>query len=845
MTSKPIILNQKEKKTMMIVGIAFLFFLITILFRDELYFVAKGEHYLSLHTILEFFSITISFAIAIQGWMIFPHHLSRHRLWYSGTFLAIGMIDLLHTLSYKGMPGLIITGSSVQKATWFWITARLTQACMLFLIMFFPNKQIQSKRKNIVFVCSLLYVFIVSFIIIRYEQELPLLVIEGEGTTNLKNFLEYIVVLFYAFTIFMLFVSYKKQLKKSYLDLILALSFLFLSELVFTFYKNVYDLQNFLGHLYKVIGYMYFMKGIYIATIKEPYDAQQKAEEELRKREKQLKTITSSLGEGVIVLDKEKKAIFINQEAERLLGYRKEELLGETLHDKIHYCKADKSDFPSEECPVHKTIKFKKTYRVEEDFYIRKDGTMLPIAYVSTPMIDDNGEVTGSVVVFRDITERKKYDEKIKHQAYHDALTDLPNRRYLIEKLKSEFKKAEKHNRQVAILYLDLDNFKNINDSFGHVMGDLLLKSVAQRLTVIHPNSFIARLGGDEFAVLLSDDVPDIEEVACKTIQTLRQPFMLENKEVFVTTSVGISIYPKDSNNEMTLIQHADMAMYDAKKKGKNQFSLYTAELEQQRIRKSKIEQLLHIAIENQEISLYYQPIVDTASKRIIGLEALARWNHSEMGYIPPNEFISIAEENGLIVPLGKHILKTAIQHLKHLHEIGFSHLYVSVNLSLRQLQHHGFTAFISQLLQKTKLQPSYLELEITENIALSDEEHVINSIQALKNIGVRIAIDDFGSGYSSIGYLRTISVDTLKIDKSFIFDVTTNPNTAHLTSAIVTLAHSLNLQIVAEGVETKEHLRFLEQHHCDKAQGYLFSPPVPFEQFVSFLHNSSSPTLR
>ncbi|RAK19218.1 PAS domain S-box-containing protein/diguanylate cyclase (GGDEF)-like protein [Anoxybacillus vitaminiphilus] len=844
MISKSIVLNREEKKSMMITGIAFLIFLIAILFRNELYFVAKREHYLSLHTILEFLSMTVSFAIAIQGWMIFPHHLSRHRLWYSGTFLAIGMIDLFHTFSYKGMPGLIITGSSVQKATWFWITARLTQACMLFLIMFFPDKQVQSRQKKTVFIFSLLYVFVIFYIIIRYEQKLPLLVVEGKGTTDLKNLLEYIVILFYAFTIFMLLVSNKKQPKKSYLDLILAFVFLILSELLFTLYKNVYDLQIFLGHLYKGISYIYFMKGIYIATIKEPYDARQKAEEELRKREKHLKTITSSLGEGVIVLDRENKVTFMNQEAERLLGYREKELLGKTFHYKIHCGKTDKSDSLSEECPVYQTIKYKKTYRVDEDFYIRKDGTMLPIAYVSTPMIDDNGEVTGAVIVFRDITERKKYDKKIKYQAYHDALTDLPNRRYLIEKLKSELKKAEKHGGQVAILYLDLDNFKNINDSFGHAMGDLLLKSVAQRLTVIHPSCFIARLGGDEFAVLFSGDIPDLNELAYTTIQTLRQPFMLENKEVFVTTSVGISIYPKDSNNEMTLIQHADMAMYDAKKKGKNQFSLYTAELEQQRIRKSKIEQLLHIAVENQEISLYYQPIVDTVSKRIIGLEALARWSHSELGYIPPNEFISIAEENGLIVPLGKHILKTACQHLKHLHKMGFNHLYVSVNLSLRQLRHHGFTAFISRLLQETALEPNCLELEITENIALSDEEHVVNSIRALKNLGIRIAIDDFGSGYSSIGYLRTISVDTLKIDKSFLFDVTTNSNTAQLTAAIVTLAHSLSLKIVAEGVETKEHLRFLEQHHCDMAQGYLFSPPVPFEQFISLLYNNPSPTL-
>jgi diguanylate cyclase (GGDEF)-like protein/PAS domain S-box-containing protein len=839
MASSPRMLNQQEKKAIMIAGIAVLFFLVTILFRDELYFVAQAKQYLSIHTILEFLSITVSLSIAIQGWMIFPQHLSRYRLWYSGIFLIIGIIDLLHTLSYKGMPGLIVTESSTQKATWFWVAARLTQGCMLFLIMFFPDKQVQSRQKKTVFIFSLLYVLVISYIIIRYEQTLPLLVIDGKGTTNFKNFLEYIVILFYASTVVMILLSYKKQPKTSYLDLTLAFVFLVLSELLFTLYKNVYDIQNFLGHLYKGISYIYFMKGIYIATIKEPYDARKKAEEELKKREKHLKTITSSLGEGVIVLDKAKKITFMNREAERLLGYQKEELLEKAWFQKIH-CGNENQCASPRECPIHQTMELKKAYRVEEDFFVRKDGTLLPIAYVSTPMIDDNGEIIGFVVVFRDITERKKYNEKIKYQAYHDALTDLPNRRYLIEKLKNELKSAEKHNSQIAVLYLDLDNFKNINDSFGHVMGDLLLKNVAQRLKMIHPDCFIARLGGDEFAVLLSGNF-NVEEIACKTIQILSQPMKLENKEVFVTTSIGISVYPKDGDDEMALIQHADMAMYNAKKKGKNQFSFYTTELEQQRTRKSKIEQLLRTALENKEISLCYQPIVDTVSKRIIGLEAFVRWHHPEIGDIPANEFIAVAEENGLIVSLGKHILITALQDLKHLHEIGFDHLYVSVNLSLRQLRHHDFTALISQLLQKNKLQANYLELEIKENISLCDEQHVIDSIQKLKDIGVRIAIDDFGIGHSSIGYLRTFSVDTLKIDQSFIFDITTNPNTAHLISALITFAHNLDLQVVAEGVETAEQLYFLEQHHCDKIQGYLFSPPVSFEQLVSLLHNCPS----
>ncbi|XWN53571.1 EAL domain-containing protein [Anoxybacillus flavithermus] len=705
-------MTKKERRTLIVSAVAVICFLTILLLRSSLSLTFERNHFLSIHTLLEFFSITVAMAIAFQGWISFPQALSRRRLRIATTFLSVGFLDLLHTLTYKQMPGIVFADSSVQLTTSFWLAARLTQAIFLLLAFLLPDGPIQEKEKFLAFVVPLLYVGLLSAGIVHVADSLPPLVIEGAGTTSLKNGVEYIITTLHIITIGVLIHHYKEKRLAPTLDVIVGLVFLFLSELIFTLYRNVYDVLNVLGHIYKVVGFTYFLRGLYLATFKEPFQARERAEQALAKSQEQLR----------------KQALF-------------------------------------------------------------------------------------------------------------DELTNLPNRRYFIDTLRQRLEIAKQKNETVGLFFLDLDNFKNINDSLGHAAGDVLLQSVAKRLTHLHDH-FVARLGGDEFAMIVSD-VPSFEQVAQQMIDILGEPFFIRQKELFITTSLGISIYPTHGEDEMTLIQHADMAMYEAKKKGKNQWAMYDPAFEQERIRKSLIRQRLHAALEQRAISVYYQPIIDMKQNELVGMEALARWKDPELGFVPPHEFIRIAEEDGFIIPLGEYIFQTAVSHLKQLHEQGMSHVYVSINLSLRQLKNEQFLSFVQQLLEQTCLQPQYIELEITENIALSDEKQVIETIQALKQMGIRIAIDDFGSGYSSIAYLRHISVDTLKIDKSFIFEVITNEHTAKLTEAIIALAHRLQLHIVAEGVETDQHVSFLQSTHCDKAQGYLFSPPVPFEQMIKQLQTT------
>ncbi|WP_078411649.1 putative bifunctional diguanylate cyclase/phosphodiesterase [Priestia abyssalis] len=417
------------------------------------------------------------------------------------------------------------------------------------------------------------------------------------------------------------------------------------------------------------------------------------------------------------------------------------------------------------------------------------------------------------------------------YMAYHDSLTNLPNRRFFEEKLVKSIEQVKKHDNKLAVFFFDFDRFKNINDSLGHAFGDVLLCKAAERmLGCLKEKAVISRLGGDEFTIILEEMQHHDEALtlANKIKQTISQPFIINNQEIHITTSIGISIYPDHGHRAEDLIKYADTAMYCAKETGKNNIQFYTQEMNESVSKKVTLEAALRKAIEKEEFSIYYQPQIHIQSNELIGVEALIRWNVPKLGAVPPAEFIPFAEETGLIVPIGEWVLKTSCQQLKLWHDQGFESLKLSVNLSSLQFQSENLVELIEEVIEDTRINPAFLELEVTESVAMFNEEQVINQLHELKKRGISIAIDDFGTGYSSLSYLKKFPVDTLKIDQSFIRDVLTNDSDRALVSGIISMAQSMNFKVIAEGVETHQHLSHLVALKCDGAQGYLFSKPLP-----------------
>jgi len=455
------------------------------------------------------------------------------------------------------------------------------------------------------------------------------------------------------------------------------------------------------------------------------------------------------------------------------------------------------------------------------------------------------------LAIVRDITERKQAEEQIVYLAYHDTLTGLPNRPSFKERLNQALVHAKRYEQLVATLYLDLDRFKHINETFGHDVGDLLLKAVADRIVnCVRKDDFIARpsmdelittvarIGGDEFTILLAEitHVQDAAKVARRILEALSLPFMLEGHEVFITVSIGIALYPFDGEDVDTLLENADTAMYHAKDQGKNNYQFYTQSMNATAFERFALENSLHTALDRQQFLLYYQPQLDIQTGKIVGMEALIRWQHPDMGLIAPAAFIPLAEETNLIVPIGEWVLLTACAQNKAWQVAGFPPMRVTVNLSGNQFRQKNLAETIDKVLYNTGLDPQYLELELTESIIMQGEETTITMLNKLKAMGIRLSIDDFGTGYSSLSYLKRFPLDTIKVDRSFVRDITTDPDDAAITVAIIALGHSLNLKVIAEGVETEKQLAFLSKQKCDEMQGYLFSPPVPAEVITQML---------
>jgi diguanylate cyclase (GGDEF)-like protein/PAS domain S-box-containing protein len=543
---------------------------------------------------------------------------------------------------------------------------------------------------------------------------------------------------------------------------------------------------------------------------------------------KQSAAMTASM-DGIGILNGRLEFTVVNDALARLYGYPDPHaMIGLPLHALYEPPTYDR--FTTTILPI---VHQRGRWRGEANG-LRHDGLTFP-QEISISAIEGGG----LVCVVRDITERAYAEEQIKHLAYHDALTGLPNRLLFKDRLTVAISHAQRERSKLAVLFLDLDRFKVINDSLGHNIGDQLLQAVAARVqSCVRESDTVARLGGDEFTVLLPH-LPQGEDaalVAQKIIDAVRYPFQIEGREFYMTTSIGISLYPDDGVDAETLIKNADTAMYQAKEQGRDNYQLFNAFINAKALQRIALEHGLRKALANQELAVYYQPIFDFRTGRINGMEALMRWNHSTLGMIPPAVFIPLAEAVGVMIPIGTWALRVACEQAKAWHDAGFRNLSLAVNLSVCQLQQPDLLQRVSEILAETGLPARLLELEITESSAMQSPENSVRTLYDLKKLGIRISLDDFGTGHSSLSYLKRFPIDTLKIDQSFVHDITHDPDTAAIVTAIIAMAHSLRLKVIAEGVEFTEQASFLKRYGCDQMQGYLIKAPVTAERFAELL---------
>jgi diguanylate cyclase (GGDEF)-like protein len=574
----------------------------------------------------------------------------------------------------------------------------------------------------------------------------------------------------------------------------------------------------------------------------------------LRKNIEQFKSIYQAIACGVIVRNAKGNVVYANEAACKLMGLTLHQLRGRAPIDPAwRAIYQDGSPFLFETCPSMLTLRTGKSISnvvigifpagQEGSISSRESGSARKPRWIlmnSQPILDPQTlALKGAVDTFIDITEFKRHEETILRMAYYDTLTDLPNRILFSDRLTMELAHTRREQKKLAVLLLNLDRFRVINDSLGHTFGDRLLQSVAFRLrNCVREGDTVARLGGDEFLLLITGIMQpeDAAKVVQKIFEALKPPFHFEGHELHITASVGVALYPDDGEDAQTLLKSANTALHRAKEQGRDTYQLHTATMNAKAFDRLMLEHGLRRALERDELVVYYQPQVNLHTKQIVGMEALVRWQHPDQGIILPARFIPLAEETGLIIPIGERVLQAACAQNKAWQDAGFPPIRVSVNLSARHFKQKNLVEIIARTLKETGLDPKYLDLELTEGTIMENAEETIKTLRALKDMGVHLSIDDFGTGYSSLNYLRRFPIDTLKIDQSFVQDIPTNPDDAAITAAIIAMTHSLKLKVMAEGVETEEQLPFLYSQHCDEVQGYYFSKPLPPEAFTQLL---------
>ena len=591
-------------------------------------------------------------------------------------------------------------------------------------------------------------------------------------------------------------------------------------------------------------GYLakgYFASSLVPQTIRNII--QRKAVEESFYKEKARAEIAlNSIGDAVICTDMQGNIDYLNVAAETITGWPRSEAYGHSIDEVFNIINGGTRN--REHSIVSLVLQQNKTMSLPEDMLlIRRDGSEASIEDSAAPILGLDGQPTGVVIVFRDVSAAHAMAKKMVHLAQHDFLTNLPNRVLLTDRIAQAISSAKRNKKQLAILFLDLDNFKSINDSLGHTMGDELLQSVASRLTAcVRESDTVSRQGGDEFVILLTETTDEkyAATTADKILAMLASPHTIDGNDLHVTTSIGISVYPADGIDTETLIKNADTAMYHAKEIGRNNHQFFKAEMNVRAVERQLIEANLRKALEKGEFILHYQPKVNLESSMVTGAEVLLRWMHPDWGMVLPERFMATAEECGLIVPIGRWVLRQACAQAKQWSDAGLAPITVAVNISALEFRQKKFIQDVRQVLHDTGLDPQYLELEITESVLMRNADASALILHELKDLRVILAVDDFGTGYSSLSYLRQFPIDVLKIDQSFLKNMELDPQNGIIVSAVIGMGNNLKLKVVAEGIENEAQLIYLREKKCEEGQGFFFGKPVVAKDFLTLLTNGN-----
>lgn len=569
------------------------------------------------------------------------------------------------------------------------------------------------------------------------------------------------------------------------------------------------------------------------------YAVERKSMEDALFIEKERAQVTlNCIGDAVACTDLQGNVSYLNIVAEKMTGWTLPEACGKPMPEVLQILDAaTRKAIPN---PMELALRQNQAMHLPAScILLRRDGTETPIEDSVAPIHDRARHATGAVIVFRDVSAARSMALEMTHLAQHDFLTGLPNRVFLNDRVTQAIALAPRHMKKVAVLFLDLDGFKHINDSLGHPIGDRLLQSVAKRLVdCVRGTDTVSRQGGDEFVVLLSEmeASEDAAIGARRMLQAVAEAHSVDHHDLHVTTSIGVSVFPDDGLDAETLIKNADTAMYQAKENGRQSYQFFKPSMNVRAVERQSIEESLRRALERQEFTLNYQPKISLRTGEITGAEALIRWTHPTRGPVSPAHFIPVAEDCGLILPIGNWVLREACRRARSWVDAGLPPISMAVNISAMEFRNDGFLDGVFSILQETSLDPKALELELTESVLMKNAGSTESILKALRSKGVQLAIDDFGTGYSSLSYLRKFPIDALKIDQSFVRQITTVPDETTIVTAVISMGRSLKLRVVAEGVETQEELAFLQAQQCDEAQGYFFGRPVSHEQFAQLL---------